>query len=220
MSRVQTPFTYCRGCQAKIVWTKHDRSGKPCPVNFDGSARNGDTFNASLHTPHWKTCPKASEFRKPKEPARAVAAPKERGAPKLWVITLPQPWAWAISWARCDFAPCLMDRARVGDWIAIHVDRHATDRWLRREMAEQPPMRDALPVGHIAVVGEMVRRVEEGVSQDPWHRGMAGYVLRKQLVIHGVDVDEDVQPGTMWLAGDWLRDRVRAAAKRAQEQRR
>lgn len=42
----------CRGCGAPMLWIYHEKKWKP--VNSDG-------------TPHHSTCPKAEDFRKPKE---------------------------------------------------------------------------------------------------------------------------------------------------------
>jgi hypothetical protein len=52
MLRVLSQRAPCRGCDAEIYWVT-TKNGKKMPMNHDG-------------IPHWKTCPKAKDFRKPK----------------------------------------------------------------------------------------------------------------------------------------------------------
>lgn len=62
----------CRACQTEIVWLK-TRAGKAMPVNllptakpFRGPNAGEELFVYGAHQPHFVTCPKADEFRKPR----------------------------------------------------------------------------------------------------------------------------------------------------------
>jgi hypothetical protein len=46
----------CRGCGAAVYWVRTENK-KNMMVNTDG-------------VPHWATCPKAKEFRKPRQPSK------------------------------------------------------------------------------------------------------------------------------------------------------
>ena len=43
---------FCRGCNALVLWARTPR-GKSTPLDADGG-------------PHWATCPRANDFRRPK----------------------------------------------------------------------------------------------------------------------------------------------------------
>ncbi len=57
-------ITRCRGCGARIVWLKTD-SGKNIPVDADSVKPEDKEFKwGSDHIVHFKTCPKASQYRR------------------------------------------------------------------------------------------------------------------------------------------------------------
>jgi hypothetical protein len=61
----------CKGCGARIEWLTMEESGKAMPVDANpakvvvdvGPGKGYRLVNA--WTPHWATCPKAKEFKKP-----------------------------------------------------------------------------------------------------------------------------------------------------------
>lgn len=62
-------ITTCRGsdCRADIIWMqgfRRDGSSYRVPVNADTVSEDDIDFDRTRHTPHWKTCPNADEFRR------------------------------------------------------------------------------------------------------------------------------------------------------------
>lgn len=64
----------CKGCGAPIVW-KHTPKGKAIPLDAKPERRlvlRGPLSETAelveTYTSHFSTCPKADDFRKPKEP--------------------------------------------------------------------------------------------------------------------------------------------------------
>lgn len=69
------PIRLCSKCPARILWAK-TVNGKMMPLDAKPEKRysvrqdqNGEWVAeaVAVYTPHWSTCPKADEFRKPKE---------------------------------------------------------------------------------------------------------------------------------------------------------
>ncbi len=80
-----TPLAYCGSCNARILWLKHAKTGKPAPINFDTdpagniviypdkgiyaviSPREMPGFQAAFpamqfHLNHFVTCPQAKTW--------------------------------------------------------------------------------------------------------------------------------------------------------------
>lgn len=62
-------ITTCRGsdCGAEIIWMqgfRRDGSSYRVPVNAETVSADDVDFERNRHTPHWKTCPNADEFRR------------------------------------------------------------------------------------------------------------------------------------------------------------
>lgn len=60
----------CRSCGKPIVFLKtgnKDFGGndKTMPVDADTVEEFEEKFNPKIHRPHWSTCPRAQEWRKP-----------------------------------------------------------------------------------------------------------------------------------------------------------
>lgn len=75
-----TPATFCRSCNAEVVWLVHERTGKRAPIDAapaDGGnvavdleagtyriVRKRDELAAGgLHTNHFATCEQAARWR-------------------------------------------------------------------------------------------------------------------------------------------------------------
>jgi hypothetical protein len=63
----------CRACNAPLVWATSE-NGRPMPLDAKPEKRvvvGGDGVGrvVTTHVSHFVTCPKAGEFRKPKEQA-------------------------------------------------------------------------------------------------------------------------------------------------------
>lgn len=203
MMRARSPYANCKICRKPIVWLT-TRSGKNIPVlrvdRNEEKVQAHETYDRVIHVSHFCGTGRAASLganaRRPgmsgppfvdrilddEEARHPFFQPKQEAKQlPIWGYTLPQPWAWAITWIReiRELPAKWVPKAPPPWWIALHAgqvyDEQAAKHIQGRICVPVPPP-SALARDQIVAVCEFqgARETEDGAL---WRVGKVTPIL-------------------------------------------